>query len=53
VSKRQEREEGASSPFYSGPDQPGCFQVTVGWSFDRMLTIRKQYLMLPDSVIYL
>ena len=30
VSKRQEREEGASSPFYSGPGLPGCCQVTVG-----------------------
>jgi hypothetical protein len=46
----QEREEGASSPFYSGPCLPGCCQVTmgrsipdcsqvtVGWSLDRMLT---------------
>ena len=41
---------GASSPFYSAPDLPGCcqemvgsgilgcFQVTVGWSLDKMLT---------------
>jgi hypothetical protein len=36
----QEREEGASSPFYSGSDLPGCCQVTVGWSLDdRMLTL--------------
>jgi hypothetical protein len=26
---RSKREEGASSPFYSGPGQPGCCQVTV------------------------
>ena len=47
----QEREEGASSPFYSGPGLPGYCQVTVGrsipgycqvtvgWSLDRMLTL--------------
>ena len=29
-SKRQEREERTSSPFYSGPGLPGCCQVTVG-----------------------
>jgi hypothetical protein len=28
--KRSKREEGASSPFYSGPGLPGCCQVTVG-----------------------
>jgi hypothetical protein len=45
----QEGEEGASSPFYSGPGLPaccqvamgqsipGCCQVTMGWSLDRML----------------
>jgi hypothetical protein len=38
--ERQESEEGASSPFYSGPGLPGCFRVTVGWSLDRMLTMR-------------
>jgi hypothetical protein len=49
-SKRQEREEKANSPFYSGPGLPGCCQVTVGrsipdccqvtigWSLDRMIT---------------
>jgi hypothetical protein len=37
--ERQEREEGANNPFYSGPGLPGCCQVTVGWSFDRMLTL--------------
>jgi hypothetical protein len=35
--KDKEREEGASSPFYSG-SLPGCCQVTVGRSLDRMLT---------------
>jgi hypothetical protein len=47
----QEREEGASSPFYSGPGLSGCCQVIVGrtipgycqviggWSLDRMLTV--------------
>ena len=30
--ERQEREEGANSPFYSGPGLPGCCQVTVGRS---------------------
>lgn len=34
----QENEERASSPFYSGSCMPGCCQVTVGWSLDRMLT---------------
>jgi hypothetical protein len=29
----QEREDGASSPFYSGPGLPGCCQVTVGVEF--------------------
>jgi hypothetical protein len=27
---------GASSPFYSGPDLPGCCQVTVGKSMGRV-----------------
>jgi hypothetical protein len=36
--RAREREEGASSPFYSGSDIPGCFQVTVGQSLDKMLT---------------
>ena len=38
-SKRVRREEGPSSPFYSGPGLLGCCQVTVGWSLDRILTI--------------
>ena len=29
---RGKREEGASSPFYSGSGLPGCCQVTVGRS---------------------
>jgi hypothetical protein len=36
--REQEREEGASSPFYSESGTPGCCQVTVGWSLDKMLT---------------
>jgi len=34
----QEREEGASSPFYSESGTPDCCQVTEGRSLDRMLT---------------
>ena len=33
------RAKGASSPFYSESDTPGCCQVTVGRSLDRMLII--------------
>ena len=33
------REEGANSPSYSGPGLPGCCQVTVGWSPDRVSTL--------------
>jgi hypothetical protein len=47
--EKQEREEEASSPFYSRSDLPGCCQATgeeptlllpgnLGWSLDRMLT---------------
>jgi hypothetical protein len=36
--QEQEQEESASSPFYSESGIPGCFQVTVGWSLDRLLT---------------
>ena len=36
--EEQESKEGSSSPFYSESDLPGCCQVTVGWSLDRMLT---------------
>ena len=35
--KGQESEEGASSPFYSESGLPGCCQVTMGQSLDRML----------------
>jgi hypothetical protein len=28
--REQEREEGESSPFYSGSGLPGCCQVTMG-----------------------
>jgi hypothetical protein len=34
----QGSEEGASSPFYSGSGLPGCCQLTVGWSLDRIPT---------------
>jgi hypothetical protein len=37
--RENKREEGASSPFYSWLGLPGCCQVTVGWSLDRMLTM--------------
>jgi hypothetical protein len=42
--RRQERErqEGASSPFYSGSGLPGCCQVTVEWSLDRILTHKER-----------
>ena len=43
VIKEQEREEGASSPFYSGSGLPGYCQVTMGWSLDRMLTGSPQH----------
>jgi hypothetical protein len=36
--KTRAREEGPSSPFYSESGTPGCCQVTVGWSLDKMLT---------------
>ena len=47
--RRQEsrRAEGASSPFYSESGIPGCCQVTVGWSLDKMLTIVVQPCMSP------
>jgi preprotein translocase subunit SecG len=34
--RRQESEEGASSPFYSESGTPGFCQVTVGQSLDKM-----------------
>ena len=36
--REQEREEGANSSSDSGPGLPGCCQVTVGWSLDRIPT---------------
>jgi hypothetical protein len=36
--REQERENGASNPFYSVSDTPGYCQVTVGQSLDKMLT---------------
>jgi hypothetical protein len=38
--RAREREEGPSSPFYSGSGTPGSCQVTVGWSLDRTVTYR-------------
>jgi hypothetical protein len=38
VREEQESKEGASSPFYSESGIPGCCQVTVGRSLDRMPT---------------
>jgi hypothetical protein len=38
--KRAREEEEASSPFYSESGIPGCCQVTVGQSLDKMLTRR-------------
>ena len=35
--KRQDQAEGASSPFNIKSGIPGCCQVTVGWSLDKML----------------
>ena len=32
--REQEREDGASSPFYSESGTPGCCQGTVGQSLD-------------------
>jgi hypothetical protein len=45
-----EREEGASSPFYSGSGLSGCCQETVGWSLDRMLTVKLYYPFLSFSL---
>jgi hypothetical protein len=36
--QKQELEEGTSSPFYSESGTPGCCQVTVWQSLDKMLT---------------
>jgi hypothetical protein len=36
---KQERVEGVKSPFYSESSTPGCCQVTVGESLDKMLTL--------------
>jgi hypothetical protein len=37
--KRARERGGAIIPFYSESGIPGCFQVTVGWSLDKMLTL--------------
>lgn len=36
--QEQERAEGVSGPLYSESGTPGCCQVPVGWSLDKMLT---------------
>jgi hypothetical protein len=36
--KARERKEGASIPFYSESGIPGCCQVTVGKSLDKILS---------------
>ena len=36
--REQESDEGASSPFHSESGTPGCCQVTVEQSLDKMLT---------------
>jgi hypothetical protein len=36
--REQESKEGTHNPFHSGPGLPGCCQIIVGWSLDRMLT---------------
>ena len=36
--KRAREQRGASSLFYRGSGLPGCCQVTMGRSLDRMLT---------------
>ena len=38
VSRKARERGGASSPFYSESGTPGCCQVTVGRSLDKMLT---------------
>jgi hypothetical protein len=43
VRERGEREEGASSPFYSKPGLPGCCQVTVGRSLEGTLTTTTKF----------
>jgi len=35
--RKQESEEGASSPFYTESGIPGCRQVTMRWSLEEML----------------
>ena len=43
--REQEGAKGASSPFYSESGIPGCCQVTVGWSLDKMSTRCKEILL--------
>jgi hypothetical protein len=37
--KRAREKQAGSKSKYSGSGLPGCCQVTVGWSLDRMLTL--------------
>jgi hypothetical protein len=37
--QEQERAEGPNSPFYGESGIPGCCQVTVGQSLDKMLRV--------------
>ena len=37
--RKDKREEGASSPFYSESGIPGCCQVTVGQSLEAVLVL--------------
>jgi hypothetical protein len=57
--REKERERGgASSPFYSESGTPGCCQVTVGWSLNKMLTMPNPLIDLPpifcgEGVLYI
>jgi hypothetical protein len=52
--RRQEREGGVSSLFYSESGTPGCCQVTVGRSLDKMLTvlIKETLSLCPDDPMF-
>jgi hypothetical protein len=43
--RKQEREEGASSPFYSESGIPDCCQETVDRSLDKVLTLSFRVIM--------
>jgi len=44
--RARENEEGASSLFYSESGIPGCCQVTVGRSLDRVLTLTSKAILI-------